>query len=94
MLNKELLITKAKEAHLNESVLYITCENGIAKYYTHENLCSHDFLLKYGLTYNDLILGIRPWDILKHDYVIYKSDMNVNTFIEEANKDYFKKEVC
>jgi len=94
MLNKELLIKMANEAHKNGAVLYITFQSGIAKYYTHENLCSHDFLLKYGLTYEDLILGIRPWDMLKHDYVIYKSDMNIDTFIEEANKDYFKKELC
>ena len=89
MLSKEILIKNLKEAQENKAYLYITYENNDFKFYTRDNLPSDEFLKRYNLDYTKhLVIGINPAIAIKYDYVIYKYDMDVNTFIEQVNKDY------
>ena len=89
MISKEILIKNLKEAQQNKAHLYITYENNSFKFYTKEELPSDEFLKKYNLDYNkNLVISLNPATTLKYDYIIYKYDMDVNTFIEQVNKDY------
>ena len=89
MLNKKILLNKLNEAKENKAYLYITYEDKEIKFYTNEKISSDEFLKNHNLNYDkNLIVGLNPVDTLKYNYVIYKNDMDIDTFLQEVKKDY------
>lgn len=89
MLDKKMLLEKAREAQKNNSYLYITHEDDNFKFYTNDRICSGDFLRKYDLVNDNLVIGLTPDSVLRYDCAVYmQRDMSIQTLIELLNNKY------
>ena len=90
MLNKEILINKAKEARTIKGSVYIVKINNNIKIMTSKSGFSEDFLKKYNLDYDkNLIIGLTANEILKENHGTYNGwETDINNIIEAINKDY------
>ena len=71
MLNKEILINKAKEARTIKGSVYIVKINNNIKIMTSKSGFSEDFLKKYNLDYDkNLIIGLTANEILKENPIL------------------------
>lgn len=90
MLNKEMLINKAKEAKAIKGNVYIVKIDNNIKIMVSNAFCSDDFLKDNNLNYDtNLIIGFTPDEILKEDHGIYNGwETDIKDIIEIVNKDY------
>lgn len=90
MLNKEILINKAKAAkHINGNVYIIKKDNNI-KIMIDNAFYSDDFLKNNNLDYDqNLIIGLTPNEILKDDHGVYNGwETDIKNIIQAINNDY------
>lgn len=90
VLNREILINKAKEAKSIKGNVYIVKVDNSIKIMVSKLGFSDNFLKDNDLNYDEnLIIGLTPDEILKEDHGIYNHwETNVKNIINAINKDY------